>query len=46
LQLDHASDGKPMNALIRVPQKIENASFRLPGRAETGALRLNHAGNR
>jgi polyphosphate kinase len=38
-QLDRASDGKPMNALIRVPPLIERF-IRLPLPAENGAVRL------
>ena len=38
-QLDRANDGKPMNALIRVPPLIERF-IRLPLPAENGAVRL------
>ncbi|MFY8153105.1 MAG: polyphosphate kinase, partial [Hyphomicrobiales bacterium] len=39
LQLSRISDGKPLNALIRVPNKIERF-LRLPDFAETGAARF------
>jgi len=39
LHLDRVSDGKPMNALIRVPPRIERF-IRLPATAEGGPTRL------
>jgi polyphosphate kinase len=38
-QLDSVSDGKPMNALIRVPPRIERF-IRLPLLSDNGAMRL------